>query len=171
MSLETFQSLPDKLILVRHAESLGNVDATTYSDTPDYEVRSCYGAVWGGYGGGQGCAASMLCAAEQSGFCSAPCDVVHCIIAGHCTAVHMRTWQRTTPPLVSARDGSTLPVQRSWSTPLHRSAAQCSGAMQCDADQVRAAPEVKLAAQTLGVAGILLHRTVQSVGRFGVCSA
>jgi hypothetical protein len=40
MSLETFQSLPDKIILVRHAESQGNVDATTYSNTPDYEVSS-----------------------------------------------------------------------------------------------------------------------------------
>jgi hypothetical protein len=40
MALEVFQSLPDKIILVRHAESLGNVDATTYSSTPDYEVRS-----------------------------------------------------------------------------------------------------------------------------------
>jgi hypothetical protein len=66
MSLETFQSLPDKLILVRHAESLGNVDATTYSDTPDYEVGSCYGAVWGGYGGGAGvcCQHAVRCRAE-----------------------------------------------------------------------------------------------------------
>jgi hypothetical protein len=43
MSIETFQSLPDKIILVRHAESLGNVDATTYSNTPDYEVRGTEG--------------------------------------------------------------------------------------------------------------------------------
>lgn len=43
MSVETFQSLPDKIILVRHAESLGNVDATTYSNTPDYEVRGTAG--------------------------------------------------------------------------------------------------------------------------------
>jgi hypothetical protein len=51
MSVETFQSLPDKLILVRHAESLGNVDATTYSDTPDYEVRGCC-CCWGRVGPG-----------------------------------------------------------------------------------------------------------------------
>jgi hypothetical protein len=39
MTLEDFQSLPDKIILVRHAESQGNVDARIYSTTPDYEVR------------------------------------------------------------------------------------------------------------------------------------
>jgi hypothetical protein len=43
MSVEVFQSLPDKIILVRHAESLGNVDATTYSSTPDYEVHPGFG--------------------------------------------------------------------------------------------------------------------------------
>ena len=51
MSVEVFQSLPDKIILVRHAESLGNVDATTYSSTPDYEVRP---NLWWGGGGGEG---------------------------------------------------------------------------------------------------------------------
>jgi hypothetical protein len=40
MTLEDFRSLPDKIILVRHAESQGNVDARIYSTTPDYEVRS-----------------------------------------------------------------------------------------------------------------------------------
>jgi hypothetical protein len=38
MTLEDFRSLPDKIILVRHAESQGNVDARIYSTTPDYEV-------------------------------------------------------------------------------------------------------------------------------------
>jgi hypothetical protein len=40
MTLEDFRSLPDKIILVRHAESQGNVDARIYSTTPDYEVSS-----------------------------------------------------------------------------------------------------------------------------------
>lgn len=38
MTLEDFRALPDKIIMVRHAESQGNVDARTYSSTPDYEV-------------------------------------------------------------------------------------------------------------------------------------
>eukprot|EP00883_Tetradesmus_obliquus_P014502 jgi/Sobl393_1/7569/SZX72697.1 len=38
MTLEDFRALPDKIILVRHAESQGNVDARIYSTTPDYEV-------------------------------------------------------------------------------------------------------------------------------------
>jgi hypothetical protein len=32
------QRLPDRLVLVRHAESAGNLDATRYSETPDYEI-------------------------------------------------------------------------------------------------------------------------------------
>jgi hypothetical protein len=40
MTLEDFRALPDKIILVRHAESQGNVDARIYSTTPDYEVCS-----------------------------------------------------------------------------------------------------------------------------------
>lgn len=39
MDIEDFRALPDKIIMVRHAESQGNVDARTYSTTPDYEVR------------------------------------------------------------------------------------------------------------------------------------
>eukprot|EP00878_Enallax_costatus_P033623 GHUV01037158.1.p1 GENE.GHUV01037158.1~~GHUV01037158.1.p1 ORF type:complete len:426 (+),score=116.31 GHUV01037158.1:331-1608(+) len=38
MGIEDFRHLPDKIIMVRHAESQGNVDARTYSTTPDYEV-------------------------------------------------------------------------------------------------------------------------------------
>eukprot|EP00775_Hariotina_reticulata_P012535 gene12535-12668_t len=38
MTIQDFRALPDKLILVRHAESVGNVDANTYCNTPDYEV-------------------------------------------------------------------------------------------------------------------------------------
>lgn len=32
------QRLPDRLVLVRHAESAGNLDATRYAETPDYEI-------------------------------------------------------------------------------------------------------------------------------------
>lgn len=32
------QRLPDRLILVRHAESVGNLDVTRYAETPDYEI-------------------------------------------------------------------------------------------------------------------------------------
>jgi Histidine phosphatase superfamily (branch 1) len=38
MTVEDFRALPDKLVLVRHAESQGNLDAATYCHTPDYEV-------------------------------------------------------------------------------------------------------------------------------------
>jgi hypothetical protein len=34
----TQQRLPDRLILVRHAESVGNLDATRYAEVPDYEI-------------------------------------------------------------------------------------------------------------------------------------
>lgn len=40
MGIEDFRSLPDKIIMMRHAESQGNVDAKTYCTTPDYEVWS-----------------------------------------------------------------------------------------------------------------------------------
>lgn len=46
MTLEDFRALPDKIILVRHAESQGNVDARIYSTTPDYEVGSWF-SCWG----------------------------------------------------------------------------------------------------------------------------
>ncbi|KAI8471238.1 MAG: histidine phosphatase superfamily [Monoraphidium minutum] len=37
-TLEDFRRLPDRLVLVRHAESAGNLDATRYAETPDYEI-------------------------------------------------------------------------------------------------------------------------------------
>ena len=37
-TVEDFRRLPDRLILVRHAESLGNLDARRYAETPDYDV-------------------------------------------------------------------------------------------------------------------------------------
>jgi bisphosphoglycerate-dependent phosphoglycerate mutase len=38
MTLEDFRALPNHIVLVRHAQSMGNLDATTYSQIPDYEV-------------------------------------------------------------------------------------------------------------------------------------
>jgi phosphohistidine phosphatase SixA len=38
MTIEDFRALPNKIFLVRHAESQGNVDPKTYSEVPDYEV-------------------------------------------------------------------------------------------------------------------------------------
>jgi hypothetical protein len=46
MTIQDFRALPDKLILVRHAESVGNVDANTYCSTPDYEVPLCLFRTW-----------------------------------------------------------------------------------------------------------------------------
>lgn len=37
-TIEDFRRLPDRLVLVRHAESAGNLDATRYAETPDYEI-------------------------------------------------------------------------------------------------------------------------------------
>jgi hypothetical protein len=38
MTLDEFRALPNHIVLVRHAQSMGNLDATTYSQIPDYEV-------------------------------------------------------------------------------------------------------------------------------------
>lgn len=40
MAIEDFRALPDKIFLVRHAQSVGNLDHATYSSIPDYEVSS-----------------------------------------------------------------------------------------------------------------------------------
>ena len=38
LTLADFRMLPQRIILVRHAESAGNCDSGTYACTPDYEV-------------------------------------------------------------------------------------------------------------------------------------
>jgi hypothetical protein len=60
------------VILVRHAESQGNVDATTYSSTPDYEVALSAR----GWEQAVACGAGVLCCAVLC--CAVLCCAVLC---------------------------------------------------------------------------------------------